>query len=270
MGIDVGSSMIKAVAVTKSGVIATKMVVTGDASESAQLVLKAVVSDAGKELEDVLAVAVTGGGAHLVGDTILGLSTTRVDEIKAVGLGALKLSGKKNALVVNMGTGTSLIVASDDGRKIEHIGGTAVGGGTIEGLGRRMLGKSRFKDLEKMANGGNTNNIDLTVEDVEGGPVGILPQNATASNFKKLDIDSDGNDVAAAIFNMVSEVIGVVASMAARAYHDEEDIVLVGNLIQSKRIADGIESVMKLFHMKVCIPKNGEFCAAIGAAESIM
>jgi type II pantothenate kinase len=189
--------------------------------------------------------------------------------MKAVGLGALKLSGKKKALVVNMGTGTTLVTASDD-KKIEHIGGTAVGGGTIEGLGKRMLGKNGFKDLEEMANMGDTNNIDLTVADVEGGPVGMLPQDATASNFKKLDVDSDENDVAAAIFNMVSQVIGVVASMAARAYHLEEDIVFVGNLIQSKRIADCIENVMKLFHMKFCIPVNGGFCAAIGAAESIM
>ena len=262
--------MTKAVAVTKSKILGMKTVLTGDASVSAQLVLGAVVSDVGKGLEDVLVVAVTGGGARLIGDTILGLPTTRVDEIKAVGLGALKLSGKRKALVVSMGTGTSLIVASDDDRKTEHIGGTAVGGGTIEGLGRRMLGKNGFKDLEEMANMGDTNNIDLTVADVEGGPVGMLPQDVTASNFKKLDVDSDENDVAAAIFNMVSQVIGVVASMAARAYRLEEDIVFVGNLIQSKRVADCIENVMKLFHMKFCIPVNGGFCAAIGAAESIM
>ena len=270
IGIDIGASMTKVVALEKLQIVGLKTVTNVDVLDPAQSALKAVLLAADRECEDVLRVAVSGGGARFIGDTLLGLPVVRVEEIKAIGLGGLELSGKQQALVVSMGTGTAMVVASDKGKKIEHIGGTAVGGGVIEGLSRRMLGKSRFEEVEEMASRGNTNNVDTTVDEVEGGAVGILPKEATASNFKKLDVNSDENDVAAAIFNMVSQVIGVITVMAARAYHLEEDVVLVGNLIQSKRIAELINGVAKLFQIKICIPVNGEYCTAIGAAKLII
>lgn len=269
IGIDIGASMTKAVALEKSQIIGLKTVTNVNVLNSAQSALKAVLFAANREGKDVLRVAVSGGGARLIGETLLGLPVVRIDEIRAIGLGGLELSRKQQALVVSMGTGTALVVAVDQGKKIEHIGGTGIGGGAIEGLSRRMLGKSRFEDIEEMASKGNANNVDTTVDDVEGEVVGILPKEATASNFKKLDIDSDVNDVAAAIFTMVSQVIGVITVMAARAYHLEEDVVLVGTLIQSKKMAELINGVAKLFQIKICVPINGEYCTAIGAAKSI-
>jgi type II pantothenate kinase len=111
--------------------------------------------------------------------------------------------------------------------------------------------------------------VDLTVADIAGGPVGVVPAEATASNFGKLRTDSSKDDVAAAIFNMVSQVIGVVTAMAAKGYNLEEDVVLVGKLIQSKKIAEMISKVAELFQTKLCIPENGEYCVAIGAAKAI-
>ncbi len=270
VGIDIGISMTKAVALENLRIIASGTVETGTASESAHLALEAILLAVHREPEDVVEIAVTGGGARFIDKEIHGLPILKVDEIKATGLGGLELSGKQRALVVNMGTGTSLVVVSDNGRTIDHIGGTGVGGGTIEGLGRRMLGKDRFKDLEDMAMKGDTNDIDMTVGDAVGGPVGMLPEDATASNFKKLSSSSDPNDVAAAIFNMVSQVVGVVAALAAQVHHLEEDVVFVGSVVQSHMITETLEEVSRLFHMKIDIPENGQYCTALGAAKSII
>jgi len=270
VGIDIGASITKATALERSQIIGLKSIRTLGVSESAQNILREILLATGRGCGDIRRIAISGVGARLVGDTLLELPVIKIDEIKAIGLGGLELSGKQQALIVSMGTGTALVVASDGGKKIEHIGGTGIGGGTIEGLSRWMLGTGRFEDIEEMANRGNASKVDLTVADIAGGPVGILPKNATASNFGKLNVNADKNDIAAAIFNMVSQVIGVITVMAARAYRLEEEVVLVGKLIQSKKIAESICEVAKLFQIKICIPTNGEYCIAIGAAKSIM
>ena len=270
VGIDIGASTTKAVAMEKSRIIGLRSARNMDVSMSAQSVLETVLLAAGRKREDVSQVAVSGVGARLIGDVLRGLPTVKVDEIRAIGLGGLELSGRKQALVVSMGTGSALVVALEGGKKIVHIGGTGVGGGTIEGLSRRMLNIDKFDQVEEMATRGNPNNVDLTVADIAEGGVGIIPKDATASNFKKLNDGSDKNDVAAAIFNMVSQVIGVIAVMASKAHHLEEDIVLVGRLIQSRKIAEMMSNVARIFQIEFCIPKNGEYCVAIGAAKSVI
>lgn len=269
VGIDIGASTTKAVVLDKLRFAGFASTQTIDASSSASIVLKKALSIAGISLGDVNGVAISGGGSRLLGDTLSGTSVRRVDEIKAIGLGGLLLSGKKQALVVSMGTGTAMVVAYGDSGKIKHIGGTGVGGGTVLGLSKLMLGIDDFKTLEEMAVRGNPNNVDLTVADIVGGPIGIIPAEATASNFGKLDSHANGDDVAAAIFNMVSQVIGMITVMAAKAYSLERDVVLVSRLIQSKIVADSIRNVTKLFQIETTIPEKGEYCIAIGAARSI-
>ena len=270
IGVDIGSSGTKAVALEKSRILALKTVNNGDVPDTAQRALRAVLQAAGRGIEDIKEIAISGVGARLMRDNLLGLPVTRVDEITAIGRGGLELSGKKKALIVSMGNGTAMVIASDKGRTISHIGGTGVGGGTIEGLSRRMIGVDDFKRVEEMAERGRRNNVNQTVAEAAGGPVGIVPGDATTSNFKKLDTKTDEDDVAVAIFDLVAEVVGMVTVMAAKAYHLEEDVVLVGKVIQSKKIAERMDAVAKIFNMKFCVPKNGDYCTAIGAAKSIM
>ncbi len=174
IGIDISSSATKAVALEKSRILAMKSVNNKDNLELAQTALQAVLQTAGRRVNNVEGVAVSGVGARLLGDSLLGLPATRVDEITAIGKGGLELSGKEKALIVSVGNGTAMVVASEKGRKIRHIGGTGVGGGTIEGLSRRMLGVDDFKCIEEMANRGKRNNVNQTVAEVAGGPVGIV------------------------------------------------------------------------------------------------
>ncbi|MCD6466031.1 hypothetical protein J7L27_06680, partial [Candidatus Bathyarchaeota archaeon] len=214
-------------------------------------------------------IAASGGGSRLIGDEILGLPVKRVDEIKAIGLGGLFLAKKDRGLVVSAGTGTALVAAYEEGKIVRHVGGTGVGGGTILGLSRRILGIAEFEVLERMALRGDAKRVDLSVGDIIGGPIGMVPAEATASNFGKLTRKSDDADIAAGIFNMVSQTIGVIAAMAAKAYNLEDSVIIVGMLAKSRIFSKIIRETAKLFGVKALIPENCEFSGAIGAVISI-
>ncbi len=270
IGVDVGGSMTKAVALEESKILGTASTQTVEPKKSAEEVIKLVASMVGLHLRDVEKLAVSGGSSRRIDSPLLGLPTVMVDEITAIGLGGIYLTKKERALIVSVGTGTAMVVVYDGGRDIRHIGGTGVGGGTILGLAKRMLGVVDFKALEDMASKGNAEKVDLTVRDVVGGPVGIIPAEATASNFGRLTGEEEPNDIAAAIFNMVSQVIGVLAAMAARAYNLQEDVVFVGKPVQSRMMAENLRRVAELFNIEITIPEGGEYCTAIGAAKSIL
>ena len=121
IGIDIGASKTKAVAVEKSQIIGFTSVQTKNISKSAIRALKMVLLSVDRRCEDVRKIAISGGGARLIGNTLLELPVIRVDEIQAIGLGGLELSGKPQALIVSMGTGTALVIALDKGGRIEHI-----------------------------------------------------------------------------------------------------------------------------------------------------
>lgn len=200
----------------------------------------------------------------------MGLSIKRVSEIKSIGLGGLFLSGRKECLVVSAGTGTAIVAVYDNGKIIKHVCGTGVGGGTIIGLSRILLKTENFSVVEDMALRGNASNVDLTVKDIVGGAIGIIPADATASNLAKLKEDSNLNDVAAGIINMVSQTIGVIAAMAAKACKLEKSVVIVGTLAKSRIIGRIICEAAELFGASPFIPENCEFSTAVGAAVSLI
>lgn len=171
---------------------------------------------------------------------------------------------------MSAGTGTAIVAVYDNGRRVKHVCGTGVGGGTIIGLSRTLLKTEDFSIIEKMALRGNVSNVDLTVGDIVGGPIGIVPADVTASNLAKLKENSNLNDVAAGIVNMVSQTIGVIAAMAAKACNLERSIVIVGTLAKSKIVAETICEAARLFGASASVPNNCEFSTAAGAAVSLV
>ncbi|MCW4020153.1 MAG: FGGY-family carbohydrate kinase [Candidatus Bathyarchaeota archaeon] len=266
VGLDIGASTTKGVIFEDSRLVHHLSVPTSDIEISAASVIKRLLAEI-KDRDTIDLVAVSGGGSRKIGDTLLGLPVKRVNEIRAIGLGGLTLTGKREGLVVSIGTGTAMVSAHEGGRQVNHVGGTGVGGGTVMGLSKRLLGVENFTVLEDMASKGDTGKVDLTVDDIVGGPIGIVPDEATASNFGKLKSEAAENDVAAGIFNMVSQVVGVLAAMAAKAYDLEENVILVGGLARSRMVSETVRKTAELFGVKVCVPENCEYCTAVGAAE---
>ncbi|MEM3745445.1 MAG: hypothetical protein QW323_02990 [Candidatus Bathyarchaeia archaeon] len=271
VGLDVGASFAKAILVDENLKIVEKQVLPVEDLKTAALrtLISFIERISGELKNSIEVVAASGGGSRFIRGEAFGLPVKRIDEISAIGLGGLLLAGKSEGLVVSAGTGTAIVAAYNGGRIVKHIGGTGVGGGTIIGLSRRLLGLSRFKDLENMALKGDARKVDLTVSDIVGGPIGIVPADATASNLGKLTCESRAEDIAAGIFNMVSQTIGVLAAMAAKACNLEGSIILVGMLPKSKMISEIVCETIRMFGAEAIVPDNCEYAGALGAAAIV-
>lgn len=265
VGIDIGGSTTDAV-LLNNGEIVVVTIETGDPVAAAAGALGKLLNTAGGALTDIRAIAVSGGGARWLKDELFGVPIVKVPEITAIGVGGSTLAEKKTALVVSLGTGTALV--SVHGEKIEHLGGTGVGGGTLLGLARHLLGVTRLDTLEQLATHGDLSHIDLTVGDIAGGPVGVAPASATASNFGKVRSDPTSSDKALALVNMVAEVTFTLSLMAARA-RQHSDIVLTGKLTRVKSLTERFEAVRTRRGENVIIPPYAEYATAIGAARTV-
>jgi type II pantothenate kinase len=263
VGIDIGGSTTDAV-ILENGGLHVVTIEANDPVAAAAGALGKLVADFGIRLEDVERVAATGAGSRVLTSSLLGRPVVKVNEFTAIGIGGTSLAGKKSALVVSLGTGTAIVSVTDD--KIAHFSGTGVGGGTLLGLAKHMLGISTIERLEKLARKGDLRRIDLSVRDIAGGAIGDLPPSTTAANFGKISADSTPEDKALAIMNMIVESIGVLALASARACN-QENIVLTGKLSRLFRFMQEMKRLDFPFGRRFVIPEHADFATAIGAAR---
>ncbi|MGH7934606.1 MAG: pantothenate kinase, partial [Candidatus Binataceae bacterium] len=264
VGIDIGGSTTDAVILDNGGV----HVVTIEANDpvaAAAGALGKLVQKVGLPLERIECVAATGAGSRVLEDTLFGRPVVKVNEFTAIGIGGTSLAGKKSALVVSLGTGTAIVSVTGD--KITHVSGTGLGGGTLRGLSKHMLGVSTFETLEAMAERGDLSRVDLTVRDIAGGAIGDLPPGTTAANFGKITADATAEDKALAIMNMIVEVVSVLSIASARAC-GQEDIVLTGKLTRIFRFMQRMKRLNFVFGRGFTIPEHADYATAIGAARA--
>ncbi|MBU1197315.1 hypothetical protein KJ765_02260 [Candidatus Micrarchaeota archaeon] len=191
------------------------------------------------------------------------MNVLRVPEIEAIGEGARYLTKMNRMLVVNIGTGTPLVLV--EGKNVKHVVGTGIGGGTLAGLGKLLLDVP-VEEIERLASKGKPT-LDLTVGEAAGGSVGIVPPDATASNFAQATKTKRARkeDVAYSLLNLVSESVGTLAAIAAKKEH-VNDIVFTGRVVaRNKRVRERLQAVMELFGGKMRVPINAEHATAIGA-----
>ena len=220
-------------------------------------------------LSDIERVMMTGAGSAFLDRPLYeGLDCRKVPEFNSVGLGGLYLSELDEAIVVSMGTGTALIHAKreQDHTKIEYLGGTGVGGGTLIGLSRKMIGVETVEHIEQLAADGDLSKIDLRISDISGNNLypGVNHE-LTASNFGKLSDLADQHDIALGILNMVGETIGMMAVFAARNFGLDR-VVLTGNLTTIAPIRRVFEVLELNFGIKFIIPEKAQYGTVIGAA----
>ena len=219
----------------------------------------------GIELSDIDIVKVTGVGSSKINKPIYGLNCEHVSEFDCIGLGGLYLSGLDEAIVASLGTGTALIHARR-GEKMEYLGGTGVGGGTLIGLSKRMLGMDDIHHIQELAENGDLDKIDWRIGNIS--KKDLLPgasDKMTASNFGNISDIASKSDIALGIINMVFETIAMVAMFAARNYN-LRDIVLTGNLTTLRKAPDLFKSLNAMFNLNFIIPENSRFGTVIGAA----
>ena len=131
IGIDIGSTITKAVAVEtgRNGPVIRKIKTRAmDAVTSATGAFGKMIVENNIGMADIERIMITGAGAGSLKNDLFGISTEKVDEIQAVGIGGMFLAGKENIIISNIGTGTAIIDARRD--CIRHLGGTGVGAKT--------------------------------------------------------------------------------------------------------------------------------------------
>jgi len=217
---------------------------------------------------DVNFLAVTGGKHLNLGNKIDSTKIIHVNEIDAVGEGAMNLSGlsdKSPTIIVSAGSGTACILAQ--GGSFVHCSGTGVGGGTVLGLSKLLLGTTNPVEIAELAKAGNESGVDLILEDVVSGPIGELPSDTTAVNFgkiSKIDSEISKQDIAAGIVNLVGQTAARIATSVATTFNAKE-IVVVGRSPSFNGLKNSLEQAASIMGFSPHFPDNGEYASALGA-----
>ena len=264
IGIDVGISTTKIVGINQDGVVVSPIRIKAtDPVTSLYGAFGKYLYDNKRILDDIEHVMITGVGAAYIDSPIYGLPTDKAEEFIADGLGAWYEIGKREMIVVSMGTGTSLVQCDEKG--IRHIGGIALGGGTLTGLSRIMLKTDDINQVVSLAMGGDLSNIDVCIGDISPNALPGLPKHATASLFGNARSNASREDIALGIITTVLQTIGSSCILASLNSGIRE-YVLIGNLTLLPQCKEVFPALEKLYKVRFIIPKYSEFCTAIGAA----
>ena len=233
--------------------------------------VRRILAAGGVALDALPRLAVTGGQHTTLPRRLAGCDVVAVPEVTAIGRGgqALSLEGDADPetplIVVSAGSGTAVVSAR--GATYAHTTGTGVGGGTLLGLGRLLLGTTDVAVIDAMAMRGDANGADLALRDVVNGPIGTLPPDATAVNFgrlARLATDAQPDDLAAALMTLVGQVIAITAINAARAERVAR-IVIIGHMADMPSFRRVIALVGTYYGVELDVPERAGYGTALGA-----
>lgn len=238
---------------------------------------------------------VTGGGAFKYSndlETQLRTQVIKVDEMDALhrglkfsikysssplfefdrdrGLRETEVSEPESALLVNIGTGVSILKMDEN---FTRISGTCLGGGTLMGLGTSLLGVSKYEEIIELCERGSSEAVDLTVADIYGSE---YPDTLAVSLGKFATSESlsyNPEDLARSLVNMVAYNIGQIAYLVAR----KEDVVHVyfaGNFIRHyEYIMDRLSYAMHFWakgKVKPLFLRHDGYFGALGSLQKLL
>jgi type II pantothenate kinase len=270
IGIDIGSTITKAVCLESAEggpgrVVRSIKTKAADAVTSATGAFGKMLVENDIKIKDIKKIMITGAGASKIKNDLFGILTEKVDEILAIGIGGMFLSGRENIIITNIGTGTAIIEAKKDG--ISHLGGSGVGGGTILGLAKKLLMTSNFNGIMELAGQGNLNQVDLLLEDIMDTDISFLNREATASNFGKMLDSAKNEDIALGIINLVFQVIGMLSVFAAKSKNIDR-VIVTGNGSKNPIGRTILKAITDIYSVEFEYPAEAEYTTAIGAGLS--
>lgn len=220
--------------------------------------------------------AATGAGARRFARRLSArLPVVLADEFVAWGLGEEALLAgagfvpSRPHLLVSLGTGTSILRVGCDG-SVVRVGGTGLGGGTLQGLGRLLLGESDHDKLSSLAAQGDRRKVDLLVGDLYGEGEIPLSADLTAANLGRIS-SSDPRDIAHAVVGLIGENVALLAGALARQDGGRPplDIVYAGSTLRANpALREVLASVSALSGAAARFLPRGEFVGAVGALAS--
>ncbi len=270
IGIDVGGSTTKIVGIRRDGEklerIEPQFVKAHDPLTATYGAFGKFTDENGIAISDIDRVMMTGVGSSYVKHNLYGIDCTRVPEFNCIGRGGLFLSGLADALVVSMGTGTALVHARLGG-EMKYLGGTGVGGGTLVGLSKLLVGAEGIDHIVEYGESGDLSNVDLRIKDIsKNDSMTALDGDMTAANFGNVSDVATKSDIALGIMNMVYETVGMVSVFASR-HVGVKDIVLTGNLTRLGFCREKFDEFNRMeYGANFMIPELAQYSTVIGAA----
>lgn len=219
-------------------------------------------------------VGVTGGGASEL-LRMLSSGPLPVNEFAAWGAGSTALlrdqlgqnPGTERHLVVSVGTGTSVMLV--DGMSVTRVGGTALGGGTVVGLGSLLTGVSTFARIAELATQGRRRNVDLLVSDIYRAGEIPLTADLTAASFGKLSLAGAEPpapaDLAHALMGLVGENIALLCGGLAVASQVRRIVFGGSTLRANPALQDVLRDITRAVGREPVFLASGEHAGALGA-----
>jgi len=250
----------------------------------------------------------TGGGAAAAAAQLAkrpgALRAAQFPEFDAWAAGAQALlarSGLRPArpyLLASVGTGTSALLVGRGA--VRRLGGTALGGGTLTGLGALLLGNRSFAEIAALAQRGDRSSVDLYISDIypqfppgyTAANFGRAARNATAESAAPADAASAASDnapggasagtaetraaadtarpspadIAHALVAMVGENVSLLCSALAATHPDVRQLVFGGaTLRHNPAMRAIIRQITQARGLEALLLEDGEFTGALGA-----
>ncbi|WP_053985182.1 type II pantothenate kinase [Niameybacter massiliensis] len=263
LGVDVGGTTTKIVGYRQDKtLIGTLQVCATDQMTSLYGAIGNFLKTYQCSLKEVVKIVLTGVGASFIEDNIYDIPTYKVKEFEAIGLGGTKLVKLEEALVVSMGTGTAFVRVQNG--KVNHIGGSGVGGGTLMGLASLLIDKRDSHVVATMGEKGNLGKVDLVIQDITHELIPSLPQDATASNFGLVKSDVQEEDIALGLMNMIFQTVGMMAVFACQNTPIKH-IIITGSLATLSSAQSILDGIGQIHGIQFIIPEHAVFATAIGA-----
>ena len=231
-------------------------------------------------------VGLTGCGAPAL-EARIDVPCFRFLEFEAWGRGSRRLleaqgfDPEEPYLLVSLGTGTSILCVEGDA--ISRVGGTALGGGTVLGLGAALTGVGDHDGLCRLAQEGERQHVDLRVSDIYGENEIPLPGETTAASFGKVlhraplasGTEATGrggapgrSDLAAAVMGLVGENVALICAGHC-TQRGIKRLVYGGGALQANPVLTGVLlGVSAGMGAEPVLLENGNFAGALGALEA--
>ena len=223
---------------------------------------------------EIEAILLTGGRSSFINtDLYNDIKIKIIPEFNAASFGALLLSKEEKGIIINLGTGTTFIYS--DLNNIKHIGGSALGGGTIMALAKLLYRINDYDELISFIKEGDYNKADINIEDISKTSIGDLNGSITASNLGAIihDLkDYNDNDIMSSIVNMVVQNIGLLAKeykINTEKVYGFTNIpcILIGGLISDNYIIKYFDRIGEYTKIKFIVPEYSRYAVCIGAYE---
>ena len=139
----------------------------------------------------------------------------------------------------------------------------------LEGLGHMLLNNADGTEINEYGVHGDRSKLDFLIGDVVN-KIGALSQDITAVNFGRAKTSSEDTmeNTAAALCNMVGEVIGTISYLNAMICNQDR-VYFLGRVSLNKAIKTGIEDRLNLANIKGLFKDNREYGNVLGALNCI-